>query len=387
MRRMHLLRLFRFSFLVPLVFGMRGPVGWAQTPEGSSVAIHGRIRSVSMTRDYEGNGTGANSSLGVLLHAEAVPLDGMKTGATYIQAEEVVSRHQSDMLSNNDIRIVNEAWVAFEPEGSVEVRAGRMIVNGEVFRKDDSRQKPRAVEAVELRHGDLTAGHALRMSNYLQSGDRWRFNSFDDVFKVDQESAGLSWVEAVVPATPGIRATVYDAYVWDVLNLVGARVDWRVAGDLTITGYARIESGIGDSEGHRSETYGLSSTTGIKSVTLESGVLAVRGDNMKLQETTTGFNHALASCMIIYACPFDGGADTYYLKATTPIGKFSLYGLGMYSRHSEQPFDAFELDVVVKRPLTEHVDFAAKAAVAQRDHAEGENTTATDARLFLTYAF
>ena len=42
----------------------------AESTSSESTIFSGRVRSLSMTRDYEGKGTGANSTLGVLLHAE-----------------------------------------------------------------------------------------------------------------------------------------------------------------------------------------------------------------------------------------------------------------------------------------------------------------------------
>lgn len=359
----------------------------AEGAERMPLALSGRVRSLSMARDYEGKGSGENSTLGLMVHAEGELSRQVSAGATYIYAEEVYAKGQSDMLSNNDFHLLNEAWLRFEGPQGMTGRAGRIISNGEIFREDDSRQKPRAVEALTFSREGLTLGHALRMSHYLQSGDRWDFNPFDEVFRVGDESEGVSWVEGCFPLSRELEIGMYDAVAWRISNLTGSRVQWTVCDSLTVLGYLRWEKGLEDQQAHSSETYGISLQKSWGKLKLEPGFLSVHGDKMLFQETTTGFNHALASCMIIYACPFDGGADTFYLKATSKLGHTGLYLLGMYSRHDQQPFDAEEVNLVLKHPLGRRVDLACKVGLGYRENDQAANTTASDLRLFVTCVF
>ncbi|MGA0332735.1 MAG: hypothetical protein ACO3N7_07405 [Kiritimatiellia bacterium] len=378
----------KFSGCLFYLFFLGMSAGWAASAATDSLPlISGRLRSVSMNRDYEGKGSGSNSSLGILLQAEARLWEGGDAGATYIYAEEVYASGQSEMLSNNAFHLLNEAWLDADLAGGSAIRGGRMVYNGEVFRKDDSRQKPRAIEAVEWRTETLRLGHALRMSNYLQSGDRWEFNSFDEVLKAGEDSEGMSWIEMQIPLSANLICSLYDAVAWRVSNLAGSRLAWQISGDLTLLGYLRLESGLDQNRDHQSETYGLSVQKKWGGLLLESGLLSVQGDDMLFEETTTGFNHALASCMIIYSCPFDAGADTLYLKAKRKLGSASLYLLGIVTWHSRMPFDAEEMNLVLTHPLTDQVDIAVKAGVGYRQNDLIENSTATDARLFLTYRY
>lgn len=376
-----------FSIILVAIFYGFLSLEAAESTSPESTIFSGRVRSLSMTRDYEGKGTGSNSTLGVLLHAEGGLSGSVDGAATYIYAEELFASGQSDMLANNDIRILNEAWLRYKSGPELALQAGRVISNGEIFQKDDSRQKPRAIEAAQVTLPWLNAGHALRMSHYFQSGDRWKFNDFEKVFNVEGNSEGVSWVDMLFTPNENVEVGVYDAFAWNITHLVGTRIKWNLSTDFSFILYARMESGAGDNEAHSSETYGLSLQKSWGKLKLEPGLLSVHGDTMLFQETTTGFNHALASSMIIYTSPFDGGADTFYLKATTTLGNTGVYLLGMYSVHDQQPYDAEEVNFVLKQPLTEHLDLAFKAGLGYRENDNADNTTATDARLFLTYGF
>jgi len=96
--------------------------------------------------------------------------------------------------------------------------------------------------------------------------------------------------------------------------------------------------------------------------------------------------------MMIYSGQFNGGADTLYLKAVTKLEntKTVLYGLYniTFHDHSKTAFNGQELNLVVKQPITDKFSVALKGGVATRDGKKGNSdTTATDARLFVTYKF
>ena len=93
---------------------------------------------------------------------------------------------------------------------------------------------------------------------------------------------------------------------------------------------------------------------------------------------------------MIFAKQYNGGADTAYLKATTKINNTVLYGLYNFTwqDHDRSPFDAQELNVVVKQIITDDFAVCLKAGVAYCDGKKGtEDLTATDTRLFVTYTF
>jgi hypothetical protein len=94
--------------------------------------------------------------------------------------------------------------------------------------------------------------------------------------------------------------------------------------------------------------------------------------------------------MMIYPSMFAGGADTAYLKVSTKINKTALYALYNYTWQDKPAYnyDGQELDLVVKQSLMDSLSVALKFGVAKRNARNGGNdTTATDTRLFLTYAF
>jgi len=87
---------------------------------------------------------------------------------------------------------------------------------------------------------------------------------------------------------------------------------------------------------------------------------------------------------------FAGGADTVYLKVATKINKTALYVLYNYTWQDNplNNYDGQELNFVVKQPIIENLSVALKVGVGSREAKNGGNdTTATDTRLFLTYTF
>ena len=111
---------------------------------------------------------------------------------------------------------------------------------------------------------------------------------------------------------------------------------------------------------------------------------------LRSQETTTGINHPLESSMMIYSSTFAGGADTAFIKATIKINKTVLYALYNYT-WQDKPFynnNAQGLNIVVKQPLLEDLSIALEVGIGTPDaNKDGGDTTATDARLFLTFVF
>ena len=365
-----------------------------------SGTLSGRIQSLSMYRDFEsgGKGNGVNSTVGIVLGYRSDEWAGVDAGLSYLFADEIHDKNHSSILANDDINVLNEAWLRYQfnvqEYADAEILAGRKVNNGEVFRADDFRQKPRSIEAVQLTVQDLTAdtvltvGHALRMSNWIQAGDRANFNNFSDVFGTSDDTDGITWAETLHRGIEGLEIALFDAYAWDVVNLAGTRVAVHLSEHNTLTAYYRNETDAGNASAHTAEAFGLSFTQKAGRSNLEAGLFSVHGNNLRFQELTTGINHPLGLSMEICSCPFDGGADTAYLRAVTKIGKTTLYGLYNFTWHDKLAFDGQEVNVVVKHPLAENLTVAFKGGFGYRDWQDGAaDTSDIDTRIFITYAF
>jgi hypothetical protein len=342
--------------------------------------VSGRIQSLSMYRDFEGVGNGFNSTLGVLLEYTSPEFGGFDFGLGYNYAGELYDHNKSSMLLNEEIHVLNEAWLRYGIFENTKIKVGRMINNGEVFRKDDYRQKARSIEAVQLEIKEieglaLTLGHAIRMSNWIQDGDRNDFNDFGDVFGAQDDTDGITWGEAVFTRVDNLEIAIFNAYAYDVANLIGTRVKLDVTETTSLLGYYRHESDVG----------GLSVEQKVGPVTLSPGYFGVRGDNLRFQEATTGINHPLGVSMMLYSGQFAADSDTLFLKAVTKVKATTLYALYNYTWHSDLPYDGQELNLVVKQPIGDQVTIAVKSGLGYRDGPD--NTFASDTRLFATYNF
>ena len=362
--------------------------------------ISGRVQWLSMYRDFEcAHKNGANSTLGIVLGYTSPAFAGFDGGLAYNYAGKLAEHNDTDLLANGEINVLNEGWVRYNFGAlgltNTTVLAGRKINNGEVFRADDFRQKARSIETVQIDSTDLkntkfTVGHSIRMSNWIQAGDKADFNDYGDVFKTGYDTDGITWGEVINNCVQDVEVALFDAYAWDVANLIGARTKWDATENGALVGYYRHENDIGKADTRNSDVFGLSWQQKVGEITLEPGIFSVHGSSLRFQETTTGINHALGSSMEICSSQFNGGADTAYIKAVTKVGKTVLYGLYNYTwqDHSKVAFDGQELNIVVKQPITDNLTIAFKGGIGYRDGNDGTaNTTDTDARLFVTYKF
>lgn len=362
----------------------------------------GRIQLLSMYRDYEGvpaGDYGHSTTLGAMLSYQSPTFSGFDIGAAYNYAGTLFDGGNTNLLLNDDIHILNEAWLRYNFETfnlkESNIVIGRQINNGEVFRKDDFRQKARGIEAVQFTTKDIsnvsmTFGHAIKMSNWIAAGDRWEYNDFGDVFGAEDDTDGVTWGEIVYSGFEGWEISVFDAYAWDVTNLIGTRIQYNICDEASLIAYYRNESDVGEADTSNADAWGVSYQQKVENVMLEPGFFSVSGSNLRFQEATTGINHALGSSMMICACQFNEGADTAYLKATTKINNTVLYGLYNFTwqDHDKHAFDGQELNAVVKQIITDELSISFKGGVGLRDGKNGaDDQTFTDARLFVTYTF
>lgn len=357
----------------------------------------GRIQYLGMYRDFEIS-HGHASTLGFVLGYQSPEFGGFDLGFAYNYAATLFDGGNTALPANDDINVLNEGWLRYTLGGddtATSITAGRQIINSEVFRADDYRQKARAVEAFQITtksipNTRLTVGHSIRLSNWIDAGDRWDFNDFGDVFGVGYDTDGITWMELDYTGIANLKLSGYDAYAWDVCNLVGTRIEYEICDEAAIIGYYRHESDVGRGVAHNADVYGLSLRQKVGQVTLESGYFGVRGDDLYFQEATTGINHPLGVSMMIRGCQFNEGSDTAFIKAVTKINKTVLYALYSHTwlDTAAVPFDCQELNVVVKHPITDELTIAFKGGIADRDGKRGTTDNfATDARIFLTYKF
>lgn len=367
-----------------------------------------RLQSLSMHRGYENNGDGHSTTLAAKIDYLSPEFLNLSGGFSYIYAEPVFygggrygdnNKASKNFLSNGRVNLFNEAWLKYRFAAlgltNTFVKAGRQVVNGEVFCADEFRQKPRSIEAVELTIRDipqtvLTVGHAWRLSNWLDNQESWKFNDLSEVLGASYSTRGVDWAEAVYTGITNLEVAVYDAYAHDIANIAGSRVKYALTDTTAVNGYYRHESDVGKGADRSSDMYGLSLQQKAGGVTLEPGVLSIRGDNLLFQELTTGINHPLGSSMMIYSSQFNGESDTAYLKASTKIGKTGLSALYNYTwqDRSKTAFDGQELNVVIKQPISDRLSVALKVGAGYRDgKTTKDNTFATDTRLFVTYNF
>lgn len=363
--------------------------------------LSGRVQLLAMSRDYDDGLNGSNATLGTVLGYTSPQIGRFDFGAAYNYAFTLFRDGESRILLNDDINVLNEGWLRFRPGGAwlegTSISAGRMISNGEVFRADDYRQKARATESVQITSNAiaglaLTAGHAIRLSNWIDLNDCWDFNNFGDVFRTGYATDGVTWIDGLYTGFENWEIGFFNAYAWDVTNLTGTRVQYQLCEDASIIACYRHEGNVGRAGDQDADAFGISWRQQVGKVTLEPGYFGVFGDSLRFQEATTGINHPLGASMLICACQFAGGAQTAYLKASGKVGETALYLLYNYTWQTDAPagadFDGQELNVVINQPITENLSVAFKGGLGYEDGKSGQGSrTLSDARLFLTCGF
>jgi hypothetical protein len=373
--------------------------------------LSGRLQTLSMHRDYEGIGTQHSTTLGLQLGYLSPEKEGWSIGATYNGAGVLASKDYGNstnpgeaLIGNGRVNLLNEAYLAYSMEAlgltNTVATLGRKVNNGEVFRADDFRQKPRSIEAVSVESRDLHAtriqvGHAWEMSNWIDADPLWRFENFDN-YGTD----GITWGEVANTCVENLEVAAFDAFAYDIANLLGVRAKYQLSEDTALLGYYRNEVDVGSGADHNANVVGLSVVQNVGDFKLEGGYFGVIGDDLVFQETTVGINHALGSSMMLYAGQFQGDAHTFYGKAVTTLEKTktTFYGLYNYTHHDTGKAGKLlrsgqELNVVVKQPVPkiDNLSVALKVGLGYKDGigttpATGD-TFATDTRLFVTYTF
>jgi hypothetical protein len=375
--------------------------------------LSGRLQTLSMYRDYDDGNNNQSTTLGFQLDYLSPEIEGWTIGASYTGAGVLDSMDDDEsnpgdrLLANGRVNVLNEGFLSYNLAAlgysNTTATVGRRVNNGEVFRADDFRQKKRSLEAFTAETGDfhktrILLGHAWKESNMWSTDSNptlssWHFQDFGDVFNTAYDTDGVTWGEIVNNCIEDLEVALFDAHAYDVANMFGARAKYSINEDIAVLGYYRNESDVGRANSRHSDVFGLSARQQLGKVSLEGGYWGVHGQNLRFQELTTGINHALGSSLMIYSGQFNGGSDTVYLKAVTTIEqtKTLLYGLYNYTWHDHDKtgFDGQELNVVIKQPVPkiDNLTVCFKGGIGYRDGSGQNSTTATDARLFVTYAF
>lgn len=355
--------------------------------------IFGRVQSVSMARDYDGSGNGSNSTIGGFIGYTTPDYKGFDASVAFNYADEIFDNNNTDLLSNDAINVLNEAWARYTCSASGgTVSIGRKIDNAEVFRADDIRQKSRSLEMIQFKYDGITnlkitGAHAIKSSDVFQVNDQWEFNDFGDVFGAEDDTDGVTWLEATYTNGDQFELALFDALAWDVTNMIGARLKYNLTATTSILAYGRVEFDTGGAPDHDGQSFGLSLTQKVGQVNLEGGYFGIYDDGLEFRQTTTGFNHSLGSSLMIYAGNWDAGADSYYIKATTKIEKTgtTLYTLCNYTDNGKSNLDGYEIDLIISQPIVDNFVATFKGGFGERETANGGHDQGTDVRLFLTY--
>lgn len=365
--------------------------------------LSGRLQSLSMYRDYDNGLNNYSTTLGLILNYVSPEMEGWSLGAAYNGAGVLnsmdygkVNNPGEALVANGRISVLNEGYLNYNLQAlgltNTTATLGRRINNAEIFRADDIRQKARSIEAIQAESKDVenwrfAGGHAFEQSGILDIGNRWKFRDYGKVFGKTYDTDGVTWGETSYTGIEKLDVALFDAVAWDVANMIGTRAKYDLNEKTALLGYYRNEFNIGRAAGHSSNVLGLSLVQKVGQVKLEGGYFGVYGDTLEFNQLTTGFNHALGASLMIYTGQYVGGADTFYIKATTKLEETQtiLYTLCNYTILNKGPVDnAMEFDFIAKQPVGKNLTVCGKAGLGYRDAAD---TLATDLRLFLTYAF
>jgi hypothetical protein len=370
--------------------------------------IKGRVQTISMWRDYDQSNPKSNysHSLGLQLDYLSPDLAGFTLGASYsgvgvVDAGDINGANPGEArISNGRVNVLNEGYLQYRfsalNASNTTVVVGRKADNGEVFQYTEARQKKRSLEGLFIETKDISnmrikMGHTWKLSNIYGTGDNWDFNDFGDVFGAGYDTEGVTWVETVYTGIENLNVSLFNAYAWDVANLIGTRAKYSLSDTTAIEASYRNEKDVGKAANHNADAFSLALIQKMGTVTLEAGYFGVhgaKGSKLHFEENTTGINHALGSSLMIATAHFAGGSDTAYLKATTKIKKTTLYGLLNATWHKNQAYaHAQELNLVVKQDVTDSFSVCFKGGIAQQQMGSGSDQNLMDARLFITYNF
>jgi len=395
----------------------------------------GKLQLLAMRRQFLESGGGLDASAGTLaltLGYETPAFHGLSLGVEGIACPQLfeAGSHpavvggeelgQGWWILNDGFHSLEHAYLDvdfsdFGLEGT-KMRVGRQPLAIDFFPAYPIRQKAQAIEGLVLETGlvpgvGLKAGFFSKFSSWstrdngdLPAGSNdaalsAEFESVSEVLGLPYDSDGTLFVSADLKPAPALALTVYDVLLQDIMNVIGLKAAFA-AGPATLKLHAILESSAGkfeDETGGKIDATLLDAAVAFKlgPAALEPGYLMVAGDKAE-NNFQAPFRTSLVADPLLLWYPriFSAGAGSLYLKATSKLGAWSLYGLYVRTSHDDSTGGGAtdqEVNVVVGHPLVAGVTATVKLGYGDRDNdganGGGPDASAIDTRLFLTWTF
>ncbi|MEA2012543.1 MAG: hypothetical protein U9O87_05585 [Verrucomicrobiota bacterium] len=368
-----------------------------------------------------GEGNANSTTLGLKLDYVSPTFAGLTLSLSYIDTEVLGSgggafdtgKAAGAFIGNGGFSILNEAYISYNAAAlgleKTTLIVGRKVLDTEVMTPGTvtAWQKERSYECAVMISEDiqdtvLILGHLERMSNVWATDDAWKFGDLsEDLLGLGWQTRGVEYFQTTYNGIANMEIAVYDAYLHDIMNVAGTRIKYDIDEALSLNVWYKHECSIQEidnltDEGKiiNSNLYSASLTYAAENFTIEPGFVIMGGNTAKgtalVNQTTLGFNHPLAET-ILYTDQWNGGADTYFVKVDTKIGKTSAYLLAAYTNNDSgvDVSDGYEIDLMVSRPIVENLDASVKLAYARGDSSvpATDDVVTTLAQVYLTYTF
>lgn len=417
--------------LTEATFALSSPL--APLNDAGFGTFNGKLQLLAMRRHYlesQGGLDAAAGTIALTLDWKSPDMAGFSLGVQGIACPQLfeagshpaivggTEMGQGWLVFNDAFYALNNAWLQVDFAGlgleGTTLRVGRQPLNFDFFQPYAIRQKAQAIEGAVLETA-LVPNVALKIGFFgkysswstrdnadLPAGSNdavysYDFETIEDSFGLPYSTGGVLFLTADLKFVEAVPMTVYDMMVSDVMNVIGFKASATV-GSFTPKLHVIHESDAGK---YADETGGKIDATlldfGVKialgKTAVEPGYLMVKGD--KPENTFQApFRTSLTADPLLLWMPrlFNAGANTLYVKATSKLGKLSLYGIYATTSFDDIAGNAAtdsEVDAVIGYPLLDGLTATVKAGYGSRnnDPASGPDASTIDTRLFVTWSF
>jgi hypothetical protein len=231
------------------------------------------------------------------------------------------------------------------------------------------------------------------------------FNEVETAVGVPYHTSGMAFFSATCERIEGARLTLYDFFMDDVVNTLGAKADVVLhstpGAETTLKTHYVSQRDVG-----RMDSDGLGE---VRADVLDAGVEFKRGNLCVQPGITTVFGDDPEDDLILpfrstltidpellfFTRQFVGGSNSAYLRATYGFGNTFLYGMYVMTDHDADRGPATgngaldqELDLMIRHDFSEHFYAAFLVGYGHRDNRRGiSDSRAEDMRLFLGFSF
>lgn len=326
---------------------------------------------------------------------------------------------QGYQVFNDEFYALNNAFLqvdfaAFGIEGT-KLKVGRQPLNTDFFQPYAIRQKAQAIEGAVFETAALPmvalkVGYFGKYSNWSTRDNSdmvggndaaysYDFEKVSDALGLGYDTDGVFFVSADLKLVPNVPITVYDMMLLDAMNVIGLKASTTV-GMATPKLHVIMEQDAGDFNKNTGATIDamlvdMAVKLAFGKTAVEPGFMMVPGD--KPENTFNApFRTSLTADPLLLWWPrvFNAGANTAYVKATSKLGKLSLYGIYAMTMHDDTTGGGAtdqEVDVVIGYPLADGLTTAIKAGYGDRNNdaskGGGADASTIDTRLFVTWTF